>query len=137
MNPRWRCAGTAAAPRPPAVLALAPRRGCPPSRHAPCRNEGKGGKEAVPASLCARHHRGAGGNVLPIWPLEARHRGDAENPGGADGDARLHRGLLTDAEQTNLPHVTITVANPNLMGAFRAAVAGRSTRELPRSKKMG
>lgn len=79
--------------------------------------------------------RSAGGNILPIDPLEAGHRGDAEDAGGADGDAGFHCGFLTDAEQTDLPHVAIAVANPNFMGAFRAAVAGRSTGELQGRKR--
>jgi len=94
-----------------------------------------GGNEAASASPRARRLHGASGNVLPICPLETGHGGDAEDPGGADGDARLHRGLLTDAEQTNLPHVTVAVANPNLVGAFRAAVAGRRTRKLQGSRR--
>lgn len=77
------------------------------------------------------------GDVLPIGALEAGHGGDAEDPGGADGDAGLHRGLLADAQQTNLPHVAVAVANPNLVRALRAAVAGRGTGELQGSKRLG
>lgn len=77
------------------------------------------------------------GHVLPIGALEAGHGGDAEDPGGADGDARLHRGLLADAQQANLPHVAVAVANPNLVRALRAAVAGRSAGELPGRRRLG
>lgn len=77
------------------------------------------------------------GSVLPIGALEAGHGGDAEDPGRADGDAGLHRGLLADAQQADLPHVAVAVANPNFVRALRAAVAGRSAGELRGCRRLG
>lgn len=139
-SPRWRCAGTAVAPRPPAVPRPAPPRGCPAAPCAPCRR--RGGREGGRGEKQLQHRPALAGSagpgrVLPIGALEAGHGGDAEDPGRADGDAGLHRGLLADAQQADLPHVAVAVANPNLVRALRAAVAGRSTGELQGSRRLG
>lgn len=100
------------------------------------RQEGRKGEKRL------QHHPAPAGSVgpgsiLPVGALEAGHGGDAEDPGGADGDAGLHRGLLADAQQAHLPHVAVAVANPHLVRALRAAVAGRSAGELQGSRRLG
>lgn len=81
--------------------------------------------------------RAHGAGAVPVGSFEAGHGGDAEDPGRADGDARLDGGLLADAEQADLPHVAVAVAHPDLVGVFWAAVAGRSTRKLQGGKRQG
>lgn len=66
--------------------------------------------------------------------LQAGHRPNAEDAGGADGDASLHVGLSTQAQQAYLAHVAIAVAHPHFGHGLGTAAQGRScTRELQKT----
>lgn len=68
------------------------------------------------------------GRCIPA--LQARHSRDADDAGGADGDAGLHRGLVPDVQEAHLPHVAVAVTHPHLVRVLRAAVAGGGAGEL-------
>lgn len=66
--------------------------------------------------------------------LQARHGTYAEDAGGADGDAGLHVGLGTQAQQAHLAHVAVAVAHPHLGHGLGAATLGRGrARELQKA----
>lgn len=66
------------------------------------------------------------GGASPVAPaLQAWHGPDAEDAGGADGDAGLHVRLGAQAQQAHLAHVAVAVAHPHLGRGLWAAAQGR------------
>lgn len=70
----------------------------------------------------------SGESVSPVF--QARHGGNADDASGADGDAGLHRGLVSNVQQTHLTHVPIAVTHPHLICVLWTAVAGGGAGKL-------